>query len=208
MFTAVRYVLFLAPPAILLVLRLSMWAPRQRLLTAVLGSNLLLTIALAVADSREADVYPTVVAKDIHPRLKESGGRLFFDGHWGFQYYAEQIGGEPLDGLRPPVLRAGDVVAVAKKPWPKLPQPAYAPRLIVEEAVLSVRSTGFLRTLSCDAGANFYGSAMSGCSRATLLPFGFSSEPTETFVFYSIREPERSRAQSASMGGSPQDDKR
>ena len=49
---------------------------------------------------------------------------------------------------------------------------------------------------------------MSGCepgnSAALRVFFG---EPVETFVFYTIREPERSRA-IASMGGHTQDDKR
>ena len=67
---------------------------------------------------------------------------VFFDGHWGFQYYAEQIGGEPLDGLRPPVLRAGDLIAVAKKPWPKLLQPASRSRIESSGGLLTVGSTG------------------------------------------------------------------
>ena len=189
MFSAVRYVLFLAPPVILLALRLTSWVPSEGRLTAILAANLLFTAALGFADARQASVYPSVVAEEIRPRLEKSGGRLFFDGHWGFQYYASQIGGEPLDELRPPIFRAGDLVVVAKMPWPKLKYTPQAPGLDIETTTLTVPGSGFLRTLSCSAGANFYASVMSSCDRPTLLPFGFSREPAESFVFYSITKP-------------------
>ena len=189
MFSAVRYVLFLAPPIILLALRNSSWVPRGGWLTAMLGANLLFVLALSLADARHASVYSSVVAEEIRPRLEKSGGRFFFDGHWGFQYYASQIGGVPFDELRPPSLRVGDLVVVAHNPWPKLKHPPHAPELDIETAALAIPYSGFLRTLSCDAGANFYSSVASDCDRPTLLPFGFSREPAESFVFYSIRKP-------------------
>jgi hypothetical protein len=189
MFSAVRYVLFLAPPIILLALRNSPWFPGCGWLTATLGANLLFVLALGFADARQASVYPSVVAEEISPRLEKSDGRLFFDGHWGFQYYASQIGGVPFDELGPPSLRVGDLVVVAHNPWPKLKHPPHATGLDIETTTLSIPNSEFLRTLSCDAGANFYSSVASGCCRPTWLPFGFSWEPAENFVFYSIRKP-------------------
>jgi hypothetical protein len=189
MFSAVRYVLFLAPPMILLALRLSSWVPAEARLRAMLGANLLFVTALSFADARRASVYPSVVAGEIRPRLNMLGGRLFFDGHWGFQYYASQIGGLPLDELRPPSLRAGDLVVVAKQPWPKLKHPPAAPGFEIDATTLAMPGSGILRTLSCSAGANFYSSVASDCDHPTLLPFAFSREPAETFMFYSIRKP-------------------
>ncbi len=189
MFSAVRYVLFLAPPAILLVLRSASWAPRERWLTAALGANLLFVAALGVADRRQASIYPSVVAEEIRPRLVKSGGRFFFDGHWGFQYYASQISGEPFDTLRPPSLRAGDLVAVAKTAWPKLRQPPLASGFDVETVTITPPGRGLLRTVSCGAAANLYASVISDCDRPTWLPFGFSQEAAETFVLYSIKKP-------------------
>jgi Dolichyl-phosphate-mannose-protein mannosyltransferase len=189
MFSAVRYILFLAPPMILLALRLSSWVPAEPRLRAMLGANLLFVAALGFADARQAKVYPSVVAEEIRPRLEISGGRLFFDGHWGFQYYASQIGGTPIDELRPPSVRAGDLVVVAKQPWPKLKHAPPAKGLDIETTTLEVPGSGFLRTLSCSAGANFYSSVASDCDRPTLLPFGFSWEPAESFVLYSFKKP-------------------
>lgn len=189
MFSAVRYVLFLAPPVILLALRLSSWAPRPHRLTAILGANLLVTAAIGAADARQASVYPAVVSQAILPLLKKTSGRFFFDGHWGFQYYASQIGGTPFDELRPPLFRAGDLVVVAQMAWPKLTHPPQASGLDIETTTFTVPSSGSLRTLSCSAGANFYASSISDCARPTWLPFGLSSDVEERFVFYSITRP-------------------
>ena len=189
MFSAVRYVLFLAPPMILLTLQLSSWVPAEARLRAMLGANLLFVTALSFADARQANVYPSVVAGEIRPRLNMLGGRFFFDGHWGFQYYASHIGGTPFDELRPPSLRAGDLVVVAREAWPKLKHPPAAPGLEIETTTLAVPGSAILRTLSCTAGANFYSSVALDCDHPTLLPFAFSREPAETFVFYSIRKP-------------------
>ena len=188
MFSAVRYVLYLAPPIIILVLRLSSWVPRQGRLTAVLGGNLFFVFALGFADSWQANVYPAVVADEIRPRLEKSGGRFFFDGHWGLQYYATQIGGEPVDELHPPSLRVGDLVLVAKMAWPKLTRPPQAPGLDIVTTTLTHVSFGPLRTMSCGAAANFYSSVMSDCPLPTWLPFGFSWEPAESFVLYSVQK--------------------
>jgi hypothetical protein len=187
MFTAVRYLLYLAPPIIVLALRISSWAPREGGLAAVLGGNLLFAFALGFVDSRQASVYPTVVADEIRPRLEKAGGRFFFDGHWGLQYYATRIGGEPIDELHPPTLHVGDQVLVAKMAWPKLRHPPQAPGADIT-TTLTHASFGPLRTMSCEASANFYSSVMSDCPLPTWLPFGFSWEPAERFVLYSVQK--------------------
>lgn len=154
----------------------------------MLGANLLFVAALGFADARQSVVYPAIVTDQIRPRLETSGGRLFFDGHWGLQYYATQIGGEPIDELHPPSLRAGDLVLVAKMAWPKLRHPPQAPGLDVGTTKLPPASFGPLRTMSCGAAANFYSSVMSDCPLPSWLPFGFSWEPSETFVLYSVQQ--------------------
>ncbi len=73
MFSAVRYVLFLAPPIILLALRMSSWVPRQGGLTAMLGANLLFVAALGFADARQASVYPAIVTDQIRPATGDVG---------------------------------------------------------------------------------------------------------------------------------------
>jgi len=188
MFSAVRYLLFLAPPVILLTLLRSSSAPRRVWLAAVVGLNLLFVIVLGLADARQASIYPVVLANAIRPHLERSGGNFYFDGHWGFQYYAERLGGKPIDEQRPPRYRAGDVVVVAKMPWPKLMHPLQAQGWDIEAKTLAASSSWWLRTVSCGAGANFYASVLPECERPAWLPFGFSRD-FESFAIYTIREP-------------------
>ena len=109
-------------------------------------------------------------------------------GHWGFQYYAEQIGGEIIDKFHPPALQPGDLVVVAKTAWPERQDPPTAAALEFEATEFSVKNSLPVRTISCDAGANFYGNRLPGCIRPAFLPFGFSREPLETFLIYRMRK--------------------
>lgn len=187
MFTATRYLLFLAPPVILLVLKLSAPVPRQAALVVALAANLLFTVFLAVGDLEAAGVYRNTARGEIRSRLENEKGRFYFAGHWGFQYYAEKMGGAIMDKLNPPILRPGDLVVIATTPWPGRLDPPIAPGLGVEATTLTVKNFWPLRTISCAGGVNFYGNAISGCIRPTFLPFGFSSEPLETFLVYRMR---------------------
>ncbi len=55
-------------------------------------------VALAVtwADFRLANCQ-RAVANEIFSSTKDSGGTLLFEGHWGFQYYMELLGGKAMD---------------------------------------------------------------------------------------------------------------
>ena len=188
MFAATRYLLFLAPPVILLVLKLSAPVARQAALVVALAANLFFTVLLAVGDLEAASVYRNTARGEIRSRLENEKGRFYFVGHWGFQYYAEKIGGAVIDKLNPPILSAGDLIVIAKTPWPEKLDPPVVPGLDVETSTLAVKSLWPVRTVSCAGGINFYGNAISGCVRPTFLPFGFSSEPLETFLMYRMRE--------------------
>jgi 4-amino-4-deoxy-L-arabinose transferase-like glycosyltransferase len=47
----------------------------------------------------------------VHQRTEGEGAAVWFGGRWGFQYYMEQWGAQPLD-LKHPQAKAGDVVVV------------------------------------------------------------------------------------------------
>ena len=188
MFVATRYLLFLAPPVILLVLKLSAPVPRQAAWAVALAANLLFTVLLAVGDLEAASVYRNTARGEIRSRLASEKGRFYFVGHWGFQYYAEKTGGAVIDKLNPPILNPGDLVVIATTPWPERLDPPSVPGLDVEATTLAVKSLWPLRTLSCAEGINFYGNAIAGCVRPTFLPFGLSSEPLETFLVYRMKK--------------------
>jgi hypothetical protein len=46
-----------------------------------------------------------------------------------------------------------------------------------------------VNTITCDGGANFYGSRLASCERPTLLPFALGYFTSEEFLFYRILKP-------------------
>lgn len=189
MFTATRYLLFLAPPAILLGMRSATQNPRRSILGLGLAANFLLTVSIAVGDLKAGNIYRDVTSQELKVVLEDEERRAYFAGHWGFQYYAERQGGELLDKWKIPQFRPGDSVLIAKTPWPSHLQPPAAGPLAFERRSLSVNRSWPVRTLSCRAGVFFHGNAISGCVRPTLLPFGISVEPWEEFLVYQARTP-------------------
>jgi hypothetical protein len=69
-----------------------------------------ITLSLAVADYRVANSARTA-AEQIAAQYKSPNHKLWFQGHWGFQYYMEKLGGQPMDVERS-LLQPGDVVVV------------------------------------------------------------------------------------------------
>ena len=188
MFTATRYLLFLAPPAILLAMRITTRPPQGAILGLVLAANLILTVSIAVGDLLASNIYRDVTSHELKAVLEDDKRRTYFAGHWGFQYYAERHGGELIDKRKSPQFQPGDSVLIAKMPWPSLLQPATG-RLAFERRSLLLNRSWPIRTLSCEAGILFHGNAISGCVRPTLLPFGISAEPWEEFLVYQMKNP-------------------
>jgi hypothetical protein len=69
-----------------------------------------IALSLVMADYRLADSARTA-AELITAKCKPPGHELWFEGHWGFQYYLEKSGGQPVDFQRS-VLQPGDVVVI------------------------------------------------------------------------------------------------
>lgn len=186
LFSSVRYVLFLAPPAILLVLGESSRLLQKRILTVLIGVNLFLVVILGIGDCRLANGYRETIAKQVGPWLTKHQGKFYFSGHWGFQYYSEQIGGEAVDETRPPYLGAGDLMVVATTAWPDVLQPQVAVDQRICTTAIHFNPNWLVRTIDCTSRANFYASKTYGCSYPTFLPFGFSRGPGETFLVHRV----------------------
>jgi 4-amino-4-deoxy-L-arabinose transferase-like glycosyltransferase len=75
-----------------------------------LAPSAIVALALMVADYRVAACARSA-AKQIVAQYTPAGHKLWFEGHWGFQYYLEKLGGRPLD-IAGSVLEPGDVIAV------------------------------------------------------------------------------------------------
>lgn len=96
-------------------------------------------------------------------------GRLWFEGHWGFQYYLEQLGAEPLD-LKNPQAEAGDLIAIPFNNVWTTEKPPYVVRS--EEEIFLPMHVG-ASTISWPLGAAFYSSYWGP------MPFAIGPEPIE-----------------------------
>lgn len=73
---------------------------------------LALSIVAAVSDLQHAEAQRDA-ASSIAGLARRVGARFVFQGHWGFQWYAQSAGGEPLDFARTE-LAPGDLVALPR----------------------------------------------------------------------------------------------
>ncbi len=85
---------------------------KKWLLFIPLAPALVLSLMVAYADYAFANSARSA-ARLIKTRYIERGERVWFQGHWGFQYYMEAFGARPLDRNRPG-LGAGDIVVRAE----------------------------------------------------------------------------------------------
>jgi hypothetical protein len=113
-------------------------------------------------------------AVQTHERCGHGGHTLWFQGHWGFQYYLAELGGQALD-KRHPAFHDGDVLAVPLNNT-NLDPPA-APR-----DAFYVNGPRFLTDMNLYIGAGFYSSADGP------LPFVFGHVPPENVAVYICKE--------------------
>ncbi len=93
------------------------WAFYAPLLPALVLSLMVSHADYGLANSARS------VAYRMKSRYMDRGERVWFQGHWGFQYYMEVLGARPLD-LRTPLLMPGDIVVRSRNNYivPKLPE--------------------------------------------------------------------------------------
>jgi hypothetical protein len=138
-------------------------------LGAGLAASALLSLCVARADTLLARAGRRA-AQDLVGAYRGGHRDVWFQGHWGFQYYAQQLGARPLESGEP--LPPG---AVLLKPinnsflW-RIGAPLIAQR--------SVAGPVWLATMSGPIGAGFYSSTWGP------LPFAFGAAPPETYLVY------------------------
>jgi 4-amino-4-deoxy-L-arabinose transferase-like glycosyltransferase len=133
-----------------------------------LAAGLMLSLCVAQADIRLANSARTA-AERIAPEKR--GGRTWFSGHWGFQFYMEARGAKPIDVMKPDIHR-GDTVVTPANASNRIPiggRGAY----IDESFELPVCS--WLSTMQAECGAGFYSDLWGP------LPFVFGPTPPEQY---------------------------
>jgi hypothetical protein len=176
-----RSILPMAPAvAILLARRLQQQAGANEVnpvmgrhgITIALAASGLLALLVALSDFLLAAAVRQC-ALQTRERCGQVGQTLWFEGHWGFQYYLAELGGQALD-LRHPALRDGDFVAMPLNNTNL--RPLDAPR-----DAFYVNGPRFLADMNLYTGAGFYSSSDGP------LPFVFGHVPPENVIIYALK---------------------
>jgi hypothetical protein len=116
-------------------------------------------------------------AEQICARYGRETGTLWFQGHWGFQYYMQSFGASALDVKHSP-LRPGDGLVVPSNNTNPLPP---NPERVELLEVLTVPGPRWLTTWNTATGAGFYASVWGP------LPFAFGRVPPEGASVYVLK---------------------
>ncbi|MEK7858711.1 MAG: glycosyltransferase family 39 protein [Elusimicrobiota bacterium] len=183
-----RLVVFMIPPLVFSAaeaLEAEWPAARLRRLYGVsLGLTLVLSLALAWVDLRYADAQRSMAAQ-VAREYAGSGRKVWFDGHWGLQYYLERAGAEQLDGSRGgwELVKPGDVVIVPRVNSNLL---SAKKKVLADVGSVEVGSRVPLRLISGWAGEGGFYSNTTG-----FLPYSLSGEPLEEFSVVELVLPSR-----------------
>ncbi len=148
--------------------------PIGRFLLALVPA-LIISLAVTWADYRLANSARTA-ALDIHETFKSVPGDVWFQGHWGFQYYMEKAGGRAVDTTQSRI-RIGDIIVIPKNNTNTKPLP---PDLVSFLREFQYDTGGFLTTMSVDAGAGFYMDIRGP------LPFALAHDTVEKYGAFEV----------------------
>jgi hypothetical protein len=178
-----RSLLPLIPPAGILLARRCDKIPAARrgrtqvqFACALLLSGLV-SLWVASGDAELADS-ARQAAERIHQRTHGQSGALWFEGHWGFQYYMELLAARPLD-LENPQAQPGDFIAIPTNNINLRPIPPQA-IASVDSFALPLRTGA--STICSQLGAGFYSFYWGP------LPYAFGPIPAERYVIVRVAQ--------------------
>lgn len=178
----VRSMLPIAPVLGILVVRRLEERPRQAVRWLgwrwALAPALAIAVMVAWADLCLANS-ARVAAAHIAAVFESESGTIWFQGHWGFQYYMRGKGGREVD-LRHPACHPGDVMVIPDNNTDVF---FYSPEFMALESELKFPTCRWISTLQSTTGAGFY-SAIWGP-----MPFVFGAAPPETYGIWRLTPP-------------------
>ena len=173
-----RYLLALVPAAaIMMARRLDRRAdpaPASKWRTGVaLALAALLSLAVCWADFSLAQT-SRAAARVLSQQKTRQGSTLWFEGHWGFQYYMEASGAQAAD-MQYPSVSPGDLIVVPRNSTNVVLPSA---RLAAPLRVVKVGPARSMAVHDSRVGAGFYGSAFGP------IPFFIGHVPPELYYVF------------------------
>jgi hypothetical protein len=161
-----------------------------------LAASLAVSLCVATADFQLANS-ARLAARTIAARYNAEGGRLWFEGHWGFQYYLEKLGARPVD-FEHSTLQPGDILVIpsnnSNMDWPK-------PGEVGLLKEFKLRVFPWLSTMCLGSGAGFYAADYGP------LPFVAGAALPESYTVFQVLRPLQFRSSRANyrLGGATLD---
>ncbi|HSC45415.1 MAG TPA: glycosyltransferase family 39 protein [Candidatus Acidoferrum sp.] len=134
-------------------------------------ASALVSLGAAWSDANLADA-GRAAATQIHGELQSANAPVYFEGHWGFQYYMQQFGAQPADVRNSP-FHAGDILVIPENTTNSFGPP---PGFELDGKIIRFERKGFPVTMSQPLGAGFYASVWGP------LPFAFGTAPAERYL--------------------------
>jgi len=136
----------------------------------------LVSLLITIGDYTLANTARTAASR-FQQRFRNESGTVWFEGHWGFQYYMQHWRAKPLD-LEQHGLVPGDVLIVPVNNTNVSRQPA-APTIASFEETIYAQF--FAITMSREVGAGFYSSKWGP------LPWEVAAVPPERYLTFRIK---------------------
>ena len=179
-----RSILPLIPPAAILLarrldeVRLPFATSRRRLalITPLLLSGIV-SLWVTAGDTALANSARTI-ANYIHQKTRDQSSAVWFQGHWGFQYYMQAFGARPLE-IGTHIVNAGDLIVIPKNNVNIFPLSLQT----TEEGTTDVDVHSWAATMSQQLGAGFYFSGWGP------LPFTFGPVPHQRYYVLRVAQP-------------------
>jgi len=179
-FVAARTLLCLVPPAAILIDR----RMRQGVGLAAkwVWAPLLVCAAIALAatgsDYRLAGSVRRTAEELVAELSPRSPRPVWFEGHWGFQYYMEAGGAQAIDFADSKFL-GGDIIVVPANNTNLQPIPA---PFIASSLKREATAARWISTMNESVGAGFYSEIWGPA------PYVFAPVPPESYLIYRVRE--------------------
>lgn len=173
-----RSLLPLAPAITILIIRRlpNTGQPNLRMFWPLLPASLL-ALSVTQANASFAN-QQRAAAHQIADKFATFEGTVWFQGHWGFQYYMEAMGAKPVEFAHPHFQK--DDIMVVPKNNTNIRQPP--PDFVLKEIIFE-KSEGFIASMEPTVfHAGFH------TDRWGPLPYSFGNVPDEEFRLFSVNK--------------------
>ena len=148
-----KYLLPSVPAAAILIVRLIPETRRAtvRWMIPIVAAEVILGVLILLGVRDLARTQRQAIETLVRPHVS-AGERVWFSGHWGFQWYAEDAGAAPVT-RRPPLPQPGDIIIVSDVDYPLFAK-QWTDRTVLDRVPYTGNAIG--RIMDFSAGAGFF----------------------------------------------------